>query len=120
MVGKTPDTLAELKALVIQLDEERMGADHRDNRMTTNRTPTTDLNEPACHAVTSVKAEVARVGMGLSANDCAQYLREGRCFGCGKTGHHRPNCPDGKQCAYVAAIEPALSEPVIASEQSKN
>jgi hypothetical protein len=31
MVGKTPDTLAELKALVIQLDEERMGADRRDN-----------------------------------------------------------------------------------------
>jgi hypothetical protein len=28
MVGKTPDMLTELKALVIQLDEERMGADH--------------------------------------------------------------------------------------------
>jgi hypothetical protein len=120
MVSKTPDMLVELKALAIQLDKEHMGADRRDNRTTTNRTPTTDSNEPAHHAATSVKAEVARVGMSLSADDCAQYLREGHCFGCGKTGHHRPNCPNGKPRAYVAAIEPALPEPVIASEQSKN
>jgi hypothetical protein len=71
MVGKTPDTLAELKALAIQLDEECMGADRRDNRMTTNHTPTTDSNEPARHAATSVKAEVARVGTSLSADDRA-------------------------------------------------
>jgi hypothetical protein len=71
MVGKTPDTLAELKALTIQLDEECMGADRRDNRSTTNCTPTTDSNEPARHAMTSVKAEVACVGTSLSANDRA-------------------------------------------------
>jgi hypothetical protein len=71
MVGKTPDMLAELKALAIQLDEEHMGADCHDNRTTTNRTPTTDSNEPARHAATSVKAEVARVRTSLSADDCA-------------------------------------------------
>jgi hypothetical protein len=42
MVSKTPDMLAELKALTIQLDEECMGVDRRDNQMTTNCTPTTD------------------------------------------------------------------------------
>jgi hypothetical protein len=119
MVGKTPDMLVELKALVIQLDEERMGADCCNNRMTTNHTPTTDSNEPARHVATSVKAKVARVGMSLSTNDRAQYLRKGRCFSCGKTGHRHPNCPNGKPHAYVAAIEPALPKPVIASEQSK-
>jgi hypothetical protein len=36
MVGKTPDTLAELKALVIQLDEECMGADQCKTRTTNN------------------------------------------------------------------------------------
>jgi hypothetical protein len=71
MVSKTPDTLVELKALVIQLDEERMGADRRDNRTTTNRTPTTNLNEPAHHAATSVKAKVAHIRTSLSTDDCA-------------------------------------------------
>jgi hypothetical protein len=120
MVSKTPDTLAELKALAIQLDKERMGADRRDNRSTTNRTPTTDSNEPACHMTTSVKAKVAHVRTSLSADDRARYLREGHCFGCGKTGHRRPDCPNGKPRMYIAAIEPALPEPVITSEQSKN
>jgi hypothetical protein len=69
MVGKTPDTLAELKALAIQLDEEHMGADRHDNRSTTNRTPITDSNKPVRHTMTSVKAEVARVGTGLSADN---------------------------------------------------
>jgi hypothetical protein len=120
MVGKTPDMLAELKALMIQLDKECMSADCRDNQLTTNRTPTTDSNEPARHATTSVKAKVARVGTSLSANDRAWYLREGRCFGCGKAGHCHPNCPDGKPHVHIAAIEPVLPELVIASEQSKN
>jgi hypothetical protein len=70
--------------------------------------------------MTSVKAEVARVGTGLSADDCAWYLREGRCFGCGKTGHRRPDCPDGKPCTHVTAIEPVLPKSVMTSEQSKN
>jgi hypothetical protein len=65
MVGKTPDMLAELKALAIQLDEECMG------QSTTNCTPMTDSNEPARHATTSVKAKVARVRMSLSADDRA-------------------------------------------------
>jgi hypothetical protein len=120
MVSKTPDMLAELKALAIQLDEERMGADRHDNQSTTNRTPITDSNEPVCHATTSVKAEVARVGMGLSANDRARYLHEGRCFGCSKTGHHRPDCPDRKPRTHVTAIEPVLPESVMTLEQSKN
>jgi hypothetical protein len=34
MVGKTPDTLAELQALVIQLDEEQMGVDCHKTRTT--------------------------------------------------------------------------------------
>jgi hypothetical protein len=71
MVSKTPDMLTELKALAIQLDKERMGADRRNNRTTTNCTPMTDSNEPACHVATSVKAEVAHVGTSLSANDHA-------------------------------------------------
>ena len=32
LVGHTPDNLTDLKALAIQLDEERMGADRRDTR----------------------------------------------------------------------------------------
>jgi hypothetical protein len=70
--------------------------------------------------MTAVKAEVACVGMSLSADDHAQYLCKGHCFSCGKTGHHRPNCPDGKPRAHVAAIKPAIPEPVITSEQPKN
>jgi hypothetical protein len=31
MVSKTPDTLAELKVLTIQLDEEHVGVDCHDN-----------------------------------------------------------------------------------------
>jgi hypothetical protein len=71
MVSKTPDMLAELKALAIQLDEERMGVDCRDNQPTTNHTPTTDSNEPARHAMTSVKAEVACIRTSLSPDDRA-------------------------------------------------
>ena len=57
-----------------------------------------------------VKAEVVQVRTTLSADDCARYMREGRCFGCGKTGHRCPECPDGKLQAHVAAIEPAVSD----------
>jgi hypothetical protein len=120
MVGKTPDMLAELKALAIQLDEECMGADRRDNQSTTNCTPMTDSNEPVHHVTTTVKAKVACVGTSLSADNHAWYLWEGRCFGCGKTGHRHPDCPDGKSHAHVAAIEPVILEPVVTVEQSKN
>jgi hypothetical protein len=96
MVGKTPDTIMELKALVIQLDEECMGADHRETQPTSNHTNATDSNKTNHHTTTHVKAEVAHVGTSLSANDRARYLREGHCFRCGKTGHRRPDCPDGK------------------------
>jgi hypothetical protein len=112
MVSKTPDMLVELKALVIQLDEEHMGADRHDNQMTTNCTPTTDLNEPACHVVTSVKAKVARVGTSLSTDDRARYLREGCCFGCGKTGHRRPIVPMGNRVRTLPPLNwhfPSLS-----------
>jgi hypothetical protein len=96
MVSKTPDTLTELKALVIQLDEEHMGANCHETWTTSNHTNTTNSNKTTCHTMMHVKAEVACVGTSLSANEQAQYLQEGCCFGCGKTGHHRPECPDGK------------------------
>jgi hypothetical protein len=84
--------------------------------------PVTDSNETNHHTTTHVKAEVAHVGMSLSANDQAQYLREGHCFGCGKTGHWQPDCPDGKPRAYISAIKPTAGVPdvVITPEQSKN
>jgi hypothetical protein len=119
MVSKTPDTLAELKALMIQLDEEHMGVDHHDNQSTTNCTPATDSNEPAHHVMTSVKAEVACVSTGLSTDNCTRYLCEGHCFGCGKIGHCRPDCPNRKPRMHVTVIEPVLPEPVMTLEQSK-
>jgi hypothetical protein len=96
MVGKTPDTITELKALTIQLDEECMGANRHETRPTSNRTNVTDSNETNRHTMMHMKAEVARVGTSLSADERAWYLREGRCFGCSKTGHRRLDCPDGK------------------------
>jgi hypothetical protein len=99
-----------------------MGANRRETRPTSNRTNVTDSNETNCHTTTHVKAEVACVGTSLSANDRAWYLREGRCFGCGKTGHRRPDCPDGKPRAYISAIEPTAGVPdvIVTPEQSKN
>jgi hypothetical protein len=94
MVGKTPDTLMELKALVIQLDEECMGTDHHETQTTSNHTTTTDSNKTTCHATLSVKAEVTCIRTSLSADNQAQYLQEGCCFGCGKPGHHHPKCPN--------------------------
>jgi hypothetical protein len=122
MVGKTPDTITELKALMIQLDEEHMGANCRETWPTSNHTNATDSNDTNRHTMMHVKAEVACVGMSLSANDRAQYLREGCCLGCGKTGHRRPDCPDGKPRAYISAIEPMVGAPDVAvtPEQSKN
>jgi hypothetical protein len=122
MVGKTPDMLVELKALVIQLDEEHMGADCCKTQTANNRTTITNPNELTCHTMSQVKAEVACVGMSLSTDDWARYLWEGHCFGCGKTGHQQPECPDGKPQVYISAIKPIVRvpEPTTASEQSKN
>ena len=106
LVGRTPDDLTNLKALAIQLDEERMGADRRDNRP--NNPRTNDSTDTICQTTPHVKVEVARVGTSLSADERARYMREGRCFGCGRTGHRRPECPDGKPRAHIAAVEPAL------------
>jgi hypothetical protein len=122
MVGKTPDTITELKVLAIQLDEEHMGADRRETRPTSNCTNATDSNETNRHTMMHVKAEVARVRTSLSADGRAWYLREGHCFGCSKTGHRQPDCPDGKPRAYISAIEPTAGAPdvIVTPEQSKN
>ena len=92
LIGRQPNVLVDLKSLTISLDEERMGAEQHKYKPNPNRNAT----EPQRQATTQVKAEVARVGMTLSSNDCARYMREGRCFGCSKTGPCRPECPNGK------------------------
>jgi hypothetical protein len=69
MVGKTPDMITELKALAIQLDKECMGANRHETQATSSCTNTTNSNETTCHTMTHVKAEVACVRTGLSAND---------------------------------------------------
>jgi hypothetical protein len=74
MVSKTPDMLAELKALAIQLDEEHMGMDCHDTQTTANCPNMTDLSETAHHATSSVKAKVAQVRMSLSTDNHAWYL----------------------------------------------
>jgi hypothetical protein len=121
LVGKSPEDLdlAELKALSITLDEERMSADRRETKSTTTRSHTTDSSETNRPPNTQSRAEVARVGASLSADDRARYMREGRCFGCGKTGHRRPDCPDGKPRAHVAALEPVV-ESSAPETQPKN
>ena len=80
-----------------------MGADRRDSR--TNATTTTGTSETTRATTPQVKAEVACVGTTLSADDRARYMREGRCFGCGKPGHRSPECPDGKPRAYLVLAE---------------
>ena len=67
-----------------------------------------------------VKAEVAQVRMTLSPNDHARYMREGRCFSCGKTGHCWPECPDGKPQVHVVVIKPTASNPTSNPTNSKN
>ena len=93
-----------------------MGAERREYKPN----PNCNAAEPNQQATTQVKAEVARVGTTLSADDRARYMREGRCFGCGKTGHRRPECPDGKSRAHVAAIEPAASDSTSNPTKPKN
>jgi len=122
LVGRTPDTLEELKTVAINLDEEQIGADQRDRpyapRANTNATEpnsTTRLTTPL------PKVEVARVGTSLSADDRARYMREGRCFGCGRTGHRRPECPDTKPRAQIAAVDTLIPLDTSSTlEHSKN
>ena len=92
LIGRRPEVLADLKSLAISLDEECMGAEHRKSKPNPNHNAT----KPTQQLTTQVKAEVAQVRTTLSADDHARYMREGRCFGCGKTGHHCPKFPDGK------------------------
>ena len=106
LIGRRPGALADLKSLAISLDEECMGAERREYKPNLNR----NAAEPNQQATTQVKAEVAQVGTTLSADDRARYMREGRCFSCGKTGHRRPECPNGKSRVHVAAIEPTASD----------
>jgi hypothetical protein len=124
LVGRTPNDLPDLKALAIQLDEERMGADRRDIRPNVPRTNIPDSIDTTRQTTSQVKVEVARVGTSLSADERARYMREGRCFGCGKPGHRRPDCPDGKSRAHIAAVEPVVSsqspDTLPISTQSKN
>jgi len=113
LVGRTLDDLADLKALAIQLDEERMGADRRDNRPNAPRTNIPEETDTTRQTTSHVKVEVACVGTSLSADERARYMREGRCFGCGKMGHRKPDCPDGKFRAHIAAVEPSVGTPPL-------
>jgi hypothetical protein len=96
MVDKTPDMLAELKALAIQLDKEHLGVDHCEPQIANNCTTATDSNKVTCHSTLQVKAKVACIRTSLSADNQAQYLWEGCCFSCGKPSHCHPKCPDGR------------------------
>ena len=115
LVGKKRNelTLAELKATAITLDEEHMGAEQHNPKLTTNRSSPTEPHKSNRQSTTQVKAKVACIGTSLSADDCARYMREGCCFDCRKTGHRQPDCPTGKSQAHVAAMEPVVdsSEP---------
>ena len=120
LVGRTPDVLEDLKTVAINLDEERIGADHRD-RSNAPRTNANDANNTIRQTTPQAKVEVARVGTSLSADERARYMREGRCFGCGKTGHCCPECPDTKSRAHIAAVDtlvPLDTSPTL--DQSKN
>ena len=92
LIGRRPEGLADLKSLAISLDKECMGAKRHESKPNPIRNAS-DLNR---QATMQVKTEIVRVGMTLSADDHARYMREGRCFGCGKTRHHHPKCPDGR------------------------
>ena len=111
--------LAELKATAITLNEEHMGAKWHDLKPTTNCLPLTDSHELNWQSTMQIKAKVACVSMSLSTDDWAWYMCKGCCFGCGKTGHHCPDCPDSKTQAHITVVEPVIesSEP---ESQPKN
>ena len=116
LIRRRPEVLANLKSLAISLDKECMGAEHHESKPNLNCN-TTELNQ---QATTQVKTEIVQVGTTLLADDCARYMREGQCFSCGKTGHHHPECPDGRSQAHVVAIEPTASNPTPNPIESKN
>ena len=116
LIRRRPEVLADLKSLAISLDKERMGAEHCKSKPNPNCNAT-KLNQ---QATTQVKTEIVQVGTTLSADDRARYMREGQCFGCGKTGHYHPECPNGRSRAHVVAIEPAASDPTLNPIESKN
>ena len=93
-----------------------MGAERHESKPNLNRN-TTKLNQ---QVTTQLKTEIAQVRMTLLADDRARYMREGQCFSCGKTGHCRPECPDGRSRAHVVAIEPTASDPTLNPIESKN
>ena len=77
LVGKSQNelTLAELKALAITLDEERMNAERYDPKSTMSQPHSPDPHVPNRELI--CKAEMAHVGTPLSVNDQAQYMHEG-------------------------------------------
>ena len=131
LVGRWPDKLDELKRMAITLDEERMAAqdpDRQDQRdpkpKPINRadTPTlTPKSEPAtCLSTPEVKTETARVGVHISEEEQAKRLKEGRCFGCGKQGHRRPECPENGSRTQVAATGTIVADPPPDSKSTRD
>ena len=121
LVGKKWNELmlTELKVTAITLDEEHMGAEWHDLKLTMNCSSLTDSHKPNWQSTTQVKAKVAHISTSLSTDNWAQYMCEGCCFGCRKTGHHCPDCPDGKTQAHVTVVEPVV-ESLEPESQPKN
>jgi len=131
LVGKRPDTLEELKACAVTLDEERMAAqdpEKRDPKPSTSKSRTSDSPAPAQtttrQTTTEIKAETACIGTQLSADEKAKRLREGNCFGCGEHGHQYRECPKRPPRARIAAMESVAGDPTptptATLEESKN
>ena len=119
LVGKSWDelTLAELKGLSITLNEERMNAKWHDQTLTMNQPQLANLSN--LNWAPLVKVKMTHIRMPLSAEDWAQYMWEGQCFGCGRAGHCCPECPDGKPQANAAVIKPTVGSSNSKSQLKK-